>query len=74
MSNINFQNKTAVKVEGYVFYENSSIPVVGATFEVNGQAVVSNGEFVKSDDKGQFAFSVPGRRADRTGGESEPYV
>lgn len=59
MSNINFQNKTAVKVEGYVFYENSSIPVVGATFEVNGQAVVSNGEFVKSDDKGQFAFSVP---------------
>ncbi|WP_298554848.1 LamG-like jellyroll fold domain-containing protein [uncultured Parabacteroides sp.] len=59
MSNINFQNKTAVKVEGYVFYENSSIPVVGATFEVNGQAVVSNGEFVKSGDKGQFAFSVP---------------
>lgn len=59
MSNINFENKTAVKIEGCVFFENSSIPVVGATFEVNGQAVVSNGEFVKSAADGKFAFSVP---------------
>lgn len=58
-SGINFQNKTAVLVSGKVFYENSSIPVVGATFEVNGQAVISNGEFVQSSADGGFAISVP---------------
>lgn len=59
MSGINFQNKTAVLVSGKVFYENSSIPVVGATFEVNGQAVISNGDFIKSGTDGSFAISVP---------------
>lgn len=59
ISGANFQNKTAVQVSGKVFYENSSIPVVGATFEVNGQAVISNGEFIKSAADGGFTISVP---------------
>ena len=58
-SNINFSDNSAIDINGYVFYENSTIPVKDATFEINGSPVTSNGKYIKSDENGYFKFSVP---------------
>lgn len=58
-SDINFTNTSSVKIEGYVFYENSSIPVKDATFTINDQTVIANGEPVRSGTDGHYSFSVP---------------
>lgn len=58
-SNINFKNNSAILVSGSVFFENSSIPVKDATFEIDGAAVIVNGELYRSTTEGEFEFSVP---------------
>ncbi len=58
-SNINFKNNSAILVSGSVFFENSSIPVKDATFEIDGAAVIVNGELYRSTTDGSFEFSVP---------------
>lgn len=60
LSDINFTDDSSIKIDGYVFYENSTIPVQGVTFKINGQTVVNgSGEIIKSGTNGKFEFSVP---------------
>lgn len=58
-SDVNFTDKSAILISGYVFYENSTIPVKDATFEIGGTPVTSNGDYVRSGTDGSFKFSVP---------------
>lgn len=60
LSDINFTDNSAIMIDGYVFYENSTIPVAGATFKINGQTVFDgNGTLITSGNDGKFRFSVP---------------
>ena len=58
-SKADFKDISSFTIDGYVFYENSTIPVKDATFEIGGSPVTSNGDYIRSDDKGYFKFSVP---------------
>ena len=58
--NIDFVDMSSFKIQGYVYYQNSNIPVKGALFYIDGQvAAKSNGEMITSDEKGEFVISVP---------------
>lgn len=47
-------------IQGYVFYENSTIPITDVTFSIDGNKVISsNGKVETTNEKGQFKFSVP---------------
>lgn len=60
LSGQDFQDDSAIKIDGYVFYENSTIPVQDAMFKINGQIVTSgDGRLIKTDAQGRFEFSVP---------------
>ncbi len=57
---VNFTDKSSFKVQGFVTYYNSTIPVEGVTFTVDGVTVVrSNGSIIQTDSKGEFTISVP---------------
>lgn len=56
----NFKDASAFTIRGYVFYENSTIPITGVTFSVDGVKVVGgNNSPVTTDAEGKFSFSVP---------------
>lgn len=58
--NIDFVDKSSFKVSGIVYYENSRVPVADVLFYIDGMpAAQSNGELIKSDDKGIFSINVP---------------
>lgn len=60
VSGITFEDNSALTISGYVFYENSSIPVKDATFTIDGTMVIGNGnQPVKTAADGSFTFSVP---------------
>ena len=60
ISGKNFTDNSAIKVDGYVLYENSTIPVKGVMFKINGQTVTNgSGEIITSNENGRFEFSVP---------------
>lgn len=59
VSDVKFTDNSAITVSGYVFYENSSVPVKDATFSIDGTVVIANGVPVKTAADGQFTFSVP---------------
>lgn len=57
---VNFTDKSSFPVQGYITYENSTIPVEGAMFTVDGVTVVrSNGSIIQSGPDGSFEISVP---------------
>ena len=56
---IDFENISSVRVSGRLLYENSTIPVRGAHFLVNGQMVRVGGHKYNTDAAGHFEFSVP---------------
>lgn len=75
LSDINFTDNSAIMIDGFVFYENSTIPVVGATFKINGQTVFDgNGTLITSGSDGKFKFSVPTRTAEGRGHQAKPYL
>lgn len=58
--NIDFVDMSSFDVQGYVYYNNSDIPVKDVMFYIDGQvAAKSNGEMITSDENGQFTISVP---------------
>lgn len=58
--NIDFTDMSSFDVQGYVYYENSTVPVKGVSFYIDGQpAAKSNGEMVQTDETGEFTISVP---------------
>jgi hypothetical protein len=57
--NQNFVSSGSFDVDGYVYFEQTTVPVYGATFLVDGQPVVDKGgKPVISDNDGHFAFKV----------------
>ncbi len=58
--NIDFTDMSSFDVQGYVYYENSTVPVKDVMFYVDGQpAAKSNGEMIQTDETGEFTISVP---------------
>ena len=57
--NQNFVSNGSFDVDGYVYFEQTTVPVYGATFMVDGQPVVDkSGKPIISDNDGHFAFKV----------------
>lgn len=57
---VSFTDKSSFNVHGFVTYYNSTIPVEGVMFTVDGVTVVrSNGSIIQTDGKGEFTISVP---------------
>ena len=58
--NIDFTDMSSFNVQGYVYYQNTNVPVKGANFYIDGRvAAKSNGEVISTDEKGEFVISVP---------------
>ena len=57
--NKDFISDDAFDVEGYVYYEKTTVPVYGASFKMDGQDVIDkSGNLVISDNDGHFSFKV----------------
>lgn len=55
----NFISDGAFDVDGYVYFEKTTVPIYGATFKVDGQTIVDrSGNPVISDNDGHFSFKV----------------
>ena len=55
----NFVSSSSFDVDGYVYFERTTVPVYGATFFVDGEPVIDKtGQPVVSDNDGHFAFKV----------------
>ena len=55
----NFVSDGSFDVDGHVYFEQTTVPVYGATFKVDGKTVVDkSGNPVMSDNDGHFAFKV----------------
>jgi hypothetical protein len=58
--NVNFTDNSSFPVTGYVFYNNSTVPVPGVEFMIDGKyAQASNGSILQTDATGHFSISVP---------------
>ncbi|GHT64641.1 hypothetical protein AGMMS50239_22700 [Bacteroidia bacterium] len=57
---VNFIDKSSFRVTGFVTYANSTIPVEGVSFAIDGKtALKSNGIPEESDADGKFTIDVP---------------
>jgi hypothetical protein len=57
---VNFIDKSSFKVTGWVTYKNSTVPVAGVSFNVDGRTVLkSNGIPEETDASGRFEIRVP---------------
>jgi hypothetical protein len=57
---VNFQDISAYKVTGYIHYYNSTLPVKGVQFNIDGKpAQKGNGQIIVSDEEGHFEIYVP---------------
>lgn len=59
VTDINFDNISAVRLTGRVLYENSSIPVRDANLMLNGNIVRMANSALKTDASGNFELRVP---------------
>ena len=55
-TNVNFTVTAGVKMSGYVMYKGTSIPVVGASFLIDGQPVSTAAGPVKTNYEGKYEF------------------
>jgi len=62
---INFMNTSCARLTGRVLYKNSTIPVAGAMFLLNGDTIRSSGSPLKSGIDGNFEVIVPQRQPNR---------
>lgn len=57
--NKDFISDDAFDIDGYVYYEKTTVPVHGASFKIDGQDVVDkSGNIVTSDNDGHFSFKA----------------
>jgi len=57
---VDFVDKSAFAVSGYIYYRNSTVPVTDVQFKIDGiYAQESNGTLIATDATGKFAFTVP---------------
>ncbi len=58
-SGVDFEDVSSFKMNGYVYYENTNIPVEGAYLYVDGTICSKDGEPIMTDETGAFEISVP---------------
>ncbi|MCR5130017.1 MAG: LamG domain-containing protein [Prevotella sp.] len=58
-SGVDFEDVSSFEMNGYVYYENTNIPVEGAYLYVDGTICAKEGEAIQTDDQGAFTISVP---------------
>ena len=58
-NNVDFEDVSSFEVEGVVYYENTTMPVEGCSFYIDGEVCSRDGEMVTSDAEGKFKISVP---------------
>ena len=58
-SGVDFEDVSSFKMNGYVYYENTNIPVEGAYLYVDGTICSKDGEPIMTDELGKFEISVP---------------
>ncbi len=57
---VDFKDKSSFPVSGTVYYKNSTIPVSGVQFKIDGQyAQQGDGTIIETDINGKFQISVP---------------
>ncbi|MEO9003944.1 MAG: LamG-like jellyroll fold domain-containing protein [Ginsengibacter sp.] len=57
---VDFKDKSAFAVSGFVYYSNSTVPATDVQFKIDGlYAQESNGNIIGTDATGKFSFSVP---------------
>ena len=57
---VDFKDKSSFSVSGSVNYKNTSVPVPGVQFKIDGQyAQQSNGQIIETDENGLFNIFVP---------------
>jgi hypothetical protein len=57
---VDFKDKSSFIVSGNVYYKNTTVPVPGVFFRIDGQyAQKSNGEIIQTGEDGAFTISVP---------------
>ena len=58
-SGVDFEDVSSFKMTGYVYYENTNIPVEGAYLYVDGTICAKDGEPLMTDETGHYEISVP---------------
>ena len=58
-NNVNFTDKTSVKVSGAIYYEGTDYPVEGALLSVDGTPCIVGGVPVLTNADGKFSILVP---------------
>lgn len=58
-NNVDFEDVSSFEVEGVVYYENTTHPVEGCNFYIDGNICSRDGEMVTTDAEGKFKLSVP---------------
>ena len=58
-SGVDFEDVSSFKMSGYVYYENTNIPVEGAYLYVDGTICAKDGEPLLTDETGHYEISVP---------------
>lgn len=57
---VDFKDNSSFPVSGTIYYSNSTVPVAGVQFKIDGQyAQESNGAIIQTDATGAFSISVP---------------
>ena len=56
---VDFEDVSAFDVEGFVYYDDTTIPVKDAVIYVDGLLASKDGEPIKTNAKGEFLVSVP---------------
>ena len=58
-SGVDFEDVSSFKMSGYVYYENTNIPVEGAYLYVDGTICSKDGKMIETNSDGEFTISVP---------------
>lgn len=56
---VDFQDVSSFSVSGVVYYQGTTIPVEGVQFAVDGVSCTKDGEFIQTNEKGEYTISVP---------------
>lgn len=54
-----FVDKSSFTLQGYVYYSESTIPVPGVMFEIDGVTAMQDNKIVETGSDGQFRINVP---------------
>src|SRR5690606_30669844 len=57
---VNFVDKSSFPVSGFVYYQNTTVPIKGVQFLIDGKyAQKENGQLLETDELGRFTIFVP---------------